>query len=558
MTFVESLGRVADRLLPSSTERGVSMDSGTEELLDYYASIQGRTSDWIFAPIRSASQDVGRSLKRYRANARELTRDNPYAHHFRGLVADNVIGPNGMTYRAQVREDGKLVRPVNQELENGWLRWSEDRRLATADHSGGWPDVERLLVENMVTDGEGLLRHYPGFDNAFGYAVQVLDPDQIDETMIEPKGNSLPGTDGREIRFGVELDEYAAPAAYWLFPNHPSESGGRMKRIRISADLISLHFLRHRAGQPRGLSWFGPVVAELKMLAGYQEAELVAARTAAAKMGFFTRDPEAVTEPDAPRGRAKKITMDAKPGRIETLPVGWDFTSWDPTHPSTAYESFIKGNLRSVSAGLRIGYNTLANDLEGVNFSSLRSGNATERDVWKGLQALTRRAVHYDTHTHWLRSSMLSGALQLPTSRVEDYTPRTFLPRGWPGVDPKKDTEADLTAIEGGLDSRTATIARRSGRQVEDVFEELAEELELMDELGLTFKKLAPAAPKNGDKDDGPDKDDSEKDDSDEDENALAGGEGEEDDRGAVRNRLRDGAPAGASGSFNGSRRAPR
>ena len=565
MSFLASLGRVADRLLPSSSEssRGVSMDSGTEALLDYYASIQGRTSDWIFAPIRSAAQEVGLSLKRYRANARALTRDNPYATHSRGLVADNVIGPNGMTYRAQVREGKMLVRDVNQVLEDGWKRWAEDRRLATVDHSGGWADVERLVVENMVTDGEGIVRHFPGFQNSFGYATQVLDADQLDDMLNEPLGNGLTGTQGREIRFGIELNEWGAPVAYWIFGNHPSETGGREKRHRIPAEQISLNFIRHRAGQPRGLSWFGPILADAKMLGGYQEAELVAARTAAAKMGFFTRDPETVTDPTSPRGRSGKLRMQATPGSIETLPVGWSFESWDPTHPTTAYKDFVKGNLRSIAAGLRVGYNTLAQDLEGVNFSSLRQGNLQERDVWMGLQALTVRAVHLDTHGHWLRSAMLSGQLQLPTTRVDDYTARKFIPRGWAWVDPKKEAEADLLAIRGGLDSRTAVVARRTGRQFEDVIEELRQEAELAAEAGLSFASATPTAAPPTEEDDTDEEDndtDTEgatDDGTTDDANALAGGAGEEDDRGAGRNRLRDGAPARATDSVNGTGRAP-
>jgi len=549
MSFLDSLGRVADRLLPVKASR-VSMDTGTQELLDYYASIQGHTADWIFAPIRSSAQDVGRSLRRIRGNARELTRDNPYAHHYRGLVSDNVIGPDGMSYRAQVRDaSGKLSRDVNRTLEDTWNRWAEDRRAATVDHSGGWPDMERLLVDNMVTDGEGVLRHYPGFRNAYGYAVQVLDPDQLDDSLMEPLGNGLEGTDGREVRFGVEIDEWGAPDAYWLYPNHPSESGGRTRRLRIPAAQISLHYVRHRAGQPRGLSWFQPILADMKMLGGYQEAELVAARTAAAKMGFFTRDPEAVTAPDTYRGRAPAMKMSAKPGQIHTLPLGYKFEGWDPTHPNTAYSAFVKGNLRSIAAGLRVGYNTLAQDLEGVNFSSLRQGNLQERDVWRVLQGLTRRTVHHDVHRYFVRQGILSGALgELPTRRAADYMARKFIPRGWAWVDPLKEGKADAEAVHNFFDSRTAIVARRTGRQFEDVVEELREEKELIEAAGLTIEP-----PTTGGVNDGANEATD-----DENANGDAGGAGGADGGSGSGDRGGDGAPAGATSSLNGTGRTTR
>ena len=46
-----------------------------------------------------------------------------------------------------------------------------------------------------------------------------------------------------------------------------------------------------RPGQSRGVTWFAPVMVSIRMLEGYQEAELVAARAGASKMGFFESSP---------------------------------------------------------------------------------------------------------------------------------------------------------------------------------------------------------------------------------------------------------------------------
>ena len=47
-------------------------------------------------------------------------------------------------------------------------------------------------------------------------------------------------------------------------------------------------FLPERAHQTRGVPMLATAIGALKMLHGYREAELVAARVAASKMGFIT------------------------------------------------------------------------------------------------------------------------------------------------------------------------------------------------------------------------------------------------------------------------------
>lgn len=55
----------------------------------------------------------------------------------------------------------------------------------------------------------------------------------------------------------------------------------------MPADQIIHLYVSERANQTRGVTWFHPVMTGIKMLDGYTEAELVAARAAGAKMDFF-------------------------------------------------------------------------------------------------------------------------------------------------------------------------------------------------------------------------------------------------------------------------------
>ena len=57
---------------------------------------------------------------------------------------------------------------------------------------------------------------------------------------------------------------------------------------RVAAEDVIHLYRPGRPEQHRALPWMHPVMTGLKMLAGFEESSLVAARVGAAKMGFFS------------------------------------------------------------------------------------------------------------------------------------------------------------------------------------------------------------------------------------------------------------------------------
>jgi lambda family phage portal protein len=156
----------------------------------------------------------------------------------------------------------------------------------------------------------------------------------------------------------------------------------------------------------------------------------------------------------------------------------------------------VKGALRGISGGLGVNYNSLANDLESVNYSSMRAGKLEEVEEYKNVQAWLVECLHTPIFDAWLESSLLAGALRsgtgaaLPVSKYDKFNAPDWKPRRWPWVDPLKDAQASVLAIEKGLKSRRQIIAE-SGDDIEAVFEEMAEDQKLADKHGLKFPTLA-------------------------------------------------------------------
>lgn len=445
--------------------------------------------DWVTSCLRP-DDEIRTDLRRLRGRARELRRNSPLIRQYLHLLSTNVVGPRGALLQAQVRDGrGELDRRTNDMIEAAWTAWAESR--VTVDRRLTFLDLQHLCLETVACDGESFVRKFLGFDSPYGFALQVIDADLVDENYNRERGR-----EGNEIRLGVEVDELSAPVAYWPYRDPRSPFATAAGRYRVDAAEI-LHLYRsERANQTRGVTWLHSVMFNLKMLAGYVEAELVAARIAAAKMGFVQAKEGAIageaTEETGENG--SKLSFEANPGTIEQLPAGWEFNGWDPQHPSTAFPDFLKANMRDVASGLGVSYNALANDLEGVNYSSMRSGLLLERELWRKLQQWWIVTFLRPVYVAWLEMALLTGQLALDSRDFRRYAAHRWVPRGWAWVDPLKDVQAARLAISDGMGSRSDFLAEQ-GKDLEETLEQLAAEQKLIESYGL--KLAAPAEVKD-------------------------------------------------------------
>jgi len=427
----------------------------------------------------SANEALKRSLRRVRARARQLAEDNDYARKYLALVKTNVIGSSGISLQARVELDGEPDAAANAAIESAWREWGRPQ-TCTVTGRLSWRDVQRLAIESVARDGEVLVRLLVPSANPFGFALQILEGDYLDEQLNTELG------DGRRISLGVEIDALGRPVAYHLRTQHPGTgvwetAGQRYERVPAS-EILHL-YLTERPCQVRGMSWMATAIRRLQMLGGYEEAELVAARVSAAKMGFFISPDGAGLAADGkdPDGN---LTTEAEPGTFEQLPEGVQLQQFDPQHPTTAFDPFIKSSLRGASAGLITAYNSLSNDLEGVNFSSIRSGVLEEREHWRVLQQWLIEQLCVPVYERWLLLSLASGALDLSPSDIERFRSVVWQPRGWAWVDPEKDAKANGLGVALGVQTR-AEIAAAQGRDLDEIFEQLAREQERAAELGI-------------------------------------------------------------------------
>ena len=444
--------------------------------------------DWISTPV-TAEWLIRKHQRVLVARSREQSVNNDYARAFVRMCRQNIVGPKGIQLQAQGRDDaGKLDTLANQAIEEAWDKWGH-RNSADVAGAQSWRSIQASAVMSAVKDGEFMLRKIYGKDaGPFGFALQVLDPQRC-----HPQFDVYDLPDGAFVRAGIEFNKYGRPVAYHFTVAKESDafynySYAGLHYHRIPADEIIHGFLPEMVGQKRGLPWMATGLFRMKQLVGFEDAAIVNARIGASKMGVIQwkegRGPEFEDDDDL-----KNFEMTAEPGEFPVLPEGAELHEWNPQYPSGEFAVFNKSMLRGIAAGFGVLYNNLANDLEHVNFSSIRQGTLDEREHWKEMQEWLVEVLAQPVFEAWLPRALLGGHITvkgrpLKAERVDRYAKISWQPRRWAWIDPRADVDASVVAKNNLLQS-PGQIIREQGRDPSDVWREIASDIAEMKTAGI-------------------------------------------------------------------------
>jgi lambda family phage portal protein len=439
-------------------------------------------------------------LSSLRARGRALERENPYMVRWLAELEANVLGENGIRMTPDVRtKNGKKPdQRAGRMIADFWREFSEARNFS-ANRKLDRLQFSRITLRSIARDGDCLVAIIRGFrKNRFGVALQGYEADHIDHQHSDQRGQ------GAQIRMGVEIDQYGEPIAYHVRSDHPGElyqAEQSRRAYRLAAETARdmqggmsntgiLPFVQNRFGQDRGAPWASVAIRGLRQLGMYEEALLVAKRISAAKMGFITKTGDReYTGNDQDDDAAKRYKVE--PGVIEELDEGQGFQQFDPKEDSQ-YVDFRKGILRGIAAGLLCNYNILGNDLEGVNYSSIRQGILSERELWKMIQAWYISTVEAPIFRAALEMAILTGEVPLSIAEFDRWAAVRFEGRRWEWVDPLKDVQAARDKIARRLSSRQKE-ARDQGGDLRKILEENAEDEAMAAELGIKLTVEAEA-----------------------------------------------------------------
>jgi lambda family phage portal protein len=446
----------------------------------YAAAKAGRRTDGWIAGGTSANAEIGAQAGLLRARARQLVRDNGYAAHAIRQLSAKTVGA-GIVPRLAV-DAAEIER--KQAARATWDAFSDNCDPAGRTDFYG---LQALVARTMFESGECLIRFLPrpaSWKMRVPLQLDLLEPDYLDSAKTRALEN------GGWIVQGVEYDQYGRRVAYWLFDEHPGDTGfsslrGSFVARRVPAGDVLHVFNPLRPRQARGVSAFAASAMRLRDLEDYADAELMRKKIAACFAAFVKSDKGAARSPLGGAGATEKDgdrTIERlSPGAINYLQQGEDVTFATPGEAG-GYVEYMRQELRAIAAGVGVTYEQLTGDLSQTNYSSMRGGKI---DFWDVLDQLQHHVfVPQLCRPAWNRVFALEAALGRRDPSVEYRAIWTPPRRRW--VDPAKEVAAARDEVRSGFVSLRAKIAE-TGEDPDEVISEIAADNKRLDAAGIVL-----------------------------------------------------------------------
>ncbi|OIQ06308.1 MAG: phage portal protein, partial [Rhodobacteraceae bacterium CG2_30_10_405] len=414
---------------------------------------------------------------------RELVVTNGYAANACEAFASNLVG-DGIKPSSLIEDAG-----LRDRVQRLWLAWTDE---ADADGLTDFYGLQAMVAREMFVAGECFVRLRPRrAEDGLLVPIQL----QLLQSEMLPFDKTEAAANGNRIRCGIEFDAIGRRVAYHFRRRHPGDSTDQgmitPETVRIPAEDV-LHIYRPiDAGQIRGLPHVAPAMVRLFLLDQYDDAELDRKKTAAMFAGFITKTaPEEQLMGEIEATDDSGATVSLEPGTLQVLLPGEDVKFSSPADVGGGYEAFQYRTLLSVSASVGLPYHLVTGDVRQANYSSLRAELVEFRRRVEQLQhGVIAHQLCRPVWARWLETAVLSGALDLPDFARSSarYRPVNWIPPRWDWVDPLKDIQAQVLAMEAGIISRRKVV-EATGYDVEEIDRENAADAKRVGDMGLTYR----------------------------------------------------------------------
>lgn len=426
----------------------------------YDAASRGRRG-W-FRSDSGANSEIRAALPTVRALSRDLKRNNAYASKISDSLVRNVIGA-GIVPGAVRGTKAKQRRA--QQLMQEWAGSTS----CDADGRSNLYGLQSLAFKTENDSGDALIIRQRVNDRGMTVPLKlrVLEGDFLDHLKNQDR------PDGSKIVQGVEFNSRGVRTHYWIYQEHPSETGmNRFTSVRTPAeDVIHLYEVQ-RPGQVRGMPRGTAGMLRLKNVDEFDDA-LLELQKLAACFGAW------VQTSDASKTVGDVLPDKIEPASIYKLAYGETVNFGTPPNPSGSAD-FVKRQLMAAAGAFGVTYQMATGDLSGVNFSSGKMGFIEAGRTINHLQRNMVIPVLCKQIEAWFVEAAALRGFDLSGVGFEWTPPRREM------IDPPKEIPAILSAMQGKAMS-FSDWARENNRDPEEWAREMANDLALFNALGIDF-----------------------------------------------------------------------
>jgi len=480
--FTRAMAKVIGLVSPAKAVKYL----GQHAVLRAYdaAAITGHHNEFWNPLSKTGDLEIGRDWKTSVSRSRDLDRNHPLVCDALKVGFAFTVG-TALDPQWNITKDGKRDKESIDILESGFSDWAEDCTIDGKD----WQEVKRLAYRHLKTDGEAIA--IESADDRFPYKLQLLEPDQVDDSIDGDLKN------GNYAVRGIEFNKFGRAVFYHFFEAHPSGNLFNSKSIKVAASRVIHLFIPGRITETRGMCHFVSAVMSL-----YDQNELsdqiLELHRLAAAYGIFIKHGSAQDDlMGLPTARdangVYKPVKSVGPVRVNYLNDGEEPATVSPEMPTGSFSEFDKSYLRKGARGFSMSYETFTGDFSNANFSTLKAGQNNERALFRIESDFIVRKFCKRVVKNWMEAAVLNG-LKLKNfwTNRKYYEKFRFTLPALPDTDRVKEEKADSAALENMTTTRRI-ICERKGIDYDELVEELIqEELEL---AAILPKPKAPELP---------------------------------------------------------------
>jgi lambda family phage portal protein len=434
------------------------------------------------------------------ARAREATRNHWAGSSIvRGFVR-HVIG-SGILSKSNARDaNGEPLSDFNEHIDWAFNYWGSRPELCDIERRRTLVGMQRLIARELKTVGQAIIIKRLVYGKSNPLRFQVIEPEQLDQNLTKN-----PET-GYEIHGGVECDEYSGAVAYWVHTKeHPLDTNS--KSTRIPAEDV-LHLIDpERVRQTQGCTEFAPVLDKMRALQMYDSYTLIRAKYEAA-IGMVIENASTGTNPLIPStapvttNSSGSYEVTIEPGMSPSLLPGQTAKFHNPTTPGGQYEPFTYQQINEISAGAGSDYATTVRDFSKGSFSAQRQAKLEHDLETDPIQRLIIDLVLRPMRELFIELEILLNNVAAPdfNKSLRDrsrYLGCIWKPPAKPWIDPANQAAAAKIELDYRLNNRSNIILETKGEYFTDVMDQLDDEYEYAENLGIIFPEVAAAPVRN-------------------------------------------------------------
>lgn len=455
----------------------------------------------------SADSDLLPDLPQLQYRARDIRRNNGFAHGIVETAVDNVVG---IGLRLSAQPDYLALQRIGPQFTKEWAdEWGAQYESlyhewwwSTACHAGDTKTGDMLTEEVQ----------YAKFDNGGSLTLPLWISDRGDgfstklQTVeIDRLSNPYNAPNTTRFRGGIEYDDFGVPQFYNIRKGHPGDAYFLMNDVasmqweRISrrtpfGRLRVIHdFDGDRADQTRGKPLLSAVLDQFKNLDRYVKAEIQAALMNAMIWGAITtplEHDEIVDLFNSDKDKYIKARTEhavkMQSGTLATLFPGDKLEPFIPQRPAAQFGVFTKNIERIIAVGAGMPYELAKKDFSDSNYSNTR---AAMLEAWRRFNRNRDRlgAGWLDPINALFMEEMVNaGRIEAPRYYEfrRAYQRCTWIGPGRGYVDKTKEITGDLLSLDGNTNT-LQRICAEQGLHWREVLDQRATERAYATSIGL-------------------------------------------------------------------------